>query len=50
MTDKDLKFTTAGDFMKPPRMTPDEEDRNAGVKRDKNGNVISEETEDKDNE
>ena len=27
-------------------MTPEEEDRNAGVVRDKNGNVISEKTND----
>ena len=31
-------------------MTPEEEDQNAGVQRDENGNVISEQTENNDNE
>tara|TARA_B100000900_G_scaffold252786_1_gene215451 strand:+ start:1389 stop:1508 length:120 start_codon:yes stop_codon:yes gene_type:complete len=31
-------------------MTPEEEDQTAGVQRDENGNVISEQTENNDNE
>jgi len=36
MTDKDLKFTTAKDFVE-PTMTPEENDKNSGVVRLENG-------------